>query len=238
MNESLFVSPSAHLPRVDNPERAALGLDKWREHASALDDTSLRKFACDLVEDPTGRRLLEAIFSNSPFLSRCALDDIGFVRQLLTRGPEHVLGQILDRLKEELARESNRERLMQELRVARRQVALLVAVADLTDHWVLERVTESLSDFADGALSAVVSHLMIQAAARGDIAPVDSDSAEEDCGYVILAMGKHGARELNYSSDIALLVRTSVPASSGERCCHVLHPTPMGVMAFQIPVDL
>ena len=43
-------------------------------------------------------------------------------------------------------------------------------------------------------------------AGKGDIALPDFDFPEDDCGYVVLAMGKHGARELNYSSDVDLVV--------------------------------
>ena len=47
---------------------------------------------------------------------------------------------------------------------------------------------------------------MLRAAEKGDLALNDQYFPEDDCGYVALAMGKHGARELNYSSDTDLII--------------------------------
>ena len=92
------------------------------------------------------------------------------------------------------------------LRHSRRRVALAVAIADIAGHWPLERITGSLSDFADAALSTSLSHLLLQAHDRGDLALDDPAEPERNCGLAILAMGKLGAGELNYSSDIDLIV--------------------------------
>ncbi|HSR70948.1 MAG TPA: bifunctional [glutamine synthetase] adenylyltransferase/[glutamine synthetase]-adenylyl-L-tyrosine phosphorylase, partial [Kiloniellales bacterium] len=81
-----------------------------------------------------------------------------------------------------------------------------VALADLTGHWSLERIVEALSDFADRALSAAVGRLLVRAAERGELELADSADPERNCGLVVLALGKLGARELNYSSDIDLIV--------------------------------
>ncbi|MDH3474969.1 MAG: bifunctional [glutamine synthetase] adenylyltransferase/[glutamine synthetase]-adenylyl-L-tyrosine phosphorylase, partial [Rhodospirillales bacterium] len=71
--------------------------------------------------------------------------------------------------------------------------------------WPLENVTQGLSDFADAALSAALAHLLGVLAARGELVPKHAGGPLDQCGYVILAMGKHGAGELNYSSDIDLI---------------------------------
>lgn len=78
-----------------------------------------------------------------------------------------------------------------ELRVARQRVALSIALADLGGLLPLERIIQLLSDFADRALDTAI------AAAMGEIFP-----GEENRGFAALALGKHGSRELNYSSDI------------------------------------
>ncbi|MBX2853907.1 MAG: bifunctional [glutamine synthetase] adenylyltransferase/[glutamine synthetase]-adenylyl-L-tyrosine phosphorylase [Rhodobacteraceae bacterium] len=87
------------------------------------------------------------------------------------------------------------------LRVARRRAALLIALADLGGVWDLDAVTAALTQFADAALSAVIDRLLAQEAARGAIPGFDPEAP----AYVILAMGKLGAGELNYSSDIDLI---------------------------------
>lgn len=79
------------------------------------------------------------------------------------------------------------------LRAARQGVALTVALADLAGAWPLEQVTAALTGFADAALG-----LALRAAfAERDVEPA---------GMAVLALGKMGSRELNYSSDIDLIV--------------------------------
>jgi len=95
---------------------------------------------------------------------------------------------------------------MRELRIAKRRAALLIAVADIAGLWPLERVTASLSDFADAALGAAIRHLLRNAAAAGEIALADDSNVEHGSGLLVLGMGKLGARELNYSSDIDLIL--------------------------------
>ena len=206
MTERLFQPAPGHLPGIGNPERAALGLRNWLERSANLADSEAAEKAKSLAEDRPGKRLLEAIFGNSPFLGRCALADPGFCVSLLTEGPDVVVGQVEERLKADFWKTGDRPAVMRDLRRARRELALAVAVADITDLWPLGRVTETLSRFAERALSAALSHLLHQGAAQGNFAPADPDHPDRQSGYVVLAMGKLGALELNYSSDIDLIV--------------------------------
>jgi len=204
---ALFYSESLnYLPKAADVDAAARGFADWAERVARLDDEAMAKTATTLAADPDGQRLLAALFGNSPFLTQCVLLDVGFFTQLATGGPGVVLSDVLKRLKSELAPETDRGKLMAGLRIARRQVALLVAVADLTGHWPLENVVGALSDFADAAVAAAVSHLLRQLAARDVLRLPNPVDPEKDCGFVVLAMGKQGARELNYSSDVDLIV--------------------------------
>ncbi|HEX9792170.1 MAG TPA: bifunctional [glutamine synthetase] adenylyltransferase/[glutamine synthetase]-adenylyl-L-tyrosine phosphorylase [Kiloniellales bacterium] len=204
---ALFYSKSKDaLPKPGDADTAARGLADWAERCARLDDPQMAKAAADLATDTDGRRLLLALFGNSPFLTDCALSDVAFFTGLVTREPGVVLSEVLARLKTELAKETDRAVLMSGLRIARRQVALLVAVADITGFWPVEAVVAALSDFADAALSAAVSHLLLQLAARGELTLKTPEDPAHGCGFVVLAMGKQGARELNYSSDVDLIV--------------------------------
>ncbi|MEJ6402272.1 glutamine-synthetase adenylyltransferase [Yoonia sp. 2307UL14-13] len=89
------------------------------------------------------------------------------------------------------------------LRQAKRRMALLIALADLAGVWPLETVTLMLTTFADTAVRACLTRLVAAEIARGKL-PGDQDSATGG-GMVALAMGKMGAGELNYSSDIDLI---------------------------------
>lgn len=77
------------------------------------------------------------------------------------------------------------------LRVARGRLALALAIGDLAGLLTLEQVTGKLSAFADIALEAAIN------SAVESLTP-----GEAPGGLVALALGKHGGRELNYSSDI------------------------------------
>jgi glutamate-ammonia-ligase adenylyltransferase len=210
MDELFFRAPLIGLPQVTNEDRVIHGLEDLRrraaEGAAEGDDGALLGWVGEVVEDPLGRELLGSVISNSPFLTTCMLGDLGFLKDLLTLGPGTCFDRVIGHLKDDLGRTTDQDHLKRELRRARRQVALLVALADVTGLWPLERITQSLSDFADVALSATISHLLLQAAEGGDLVLADDYFPEVDCGYVALAMGKHGARELNYSSDIDLIV--------------------------------
>ncbi|ANC85959.1 bifunctional [glutamate--ammonia ligase]-adenylyl-L-tyrosine phosphorylase/[glutamate--ammonia-ligase] adenylyltransferase [Sphingomonas sp. NIC1] len=78
-----------------------------------------------------------------------------------------------------------------QLRLDRRALALSVAIGDLAGALNLTAVTHALTDFADAALDRAI---------RAAIA--ERTPGEEPRGFVAIALGKQGSRELNYSSDI------------------------------------
>jgi glutamate-ammonia-ligase adenylyltransferase len=80
------------------------------------------------------------------------------------------------------------------LRRERSALAAALAVADLAGAIPLERLMETLSDLADRALQKAL------AAAFEERTP-----GEAQRGFAVVALGKHGSRELNYSSDVDLL---------------------------------
>src|SRR5207302_8769670 len=156
---------------------------------------------------PTGKALLEALFGNSPFLTQCCLLETGFLRQTLLHGPDATFAALLAALNQQcrdLEGENTleREAVMRQLRIARRQSALLIAVSDIAGLWSLERVTAALSAFAEAALGVAIRHLLHSAARAGEITPAHDTDSERDSGLLVLGMGKLGANELNYSSDI------------------------------------
>ncbi|SFD77948.1 glutamate-ammonia-ligase adenylyltransferase [Sulfitobacter brevis] len=91
------------------------------------------------------------------------------------------------------------------LRQGKRRVALLAGLADLGGAWALEEVTGALSDFADAACAAALRAGLLIQIKRGKLPGMTEDDLADAAGMVVLAMGKMGARELNYSSDIDLI---------------------------------
>ena len=99
----------------------------------------------------------------------------------------------------------NRDKLAAELRLAKRRVALWIALCDLSGIWTLEQCTETLSDFADLAVKNALRLGVQRQVERGQIPGFGPDDDLDMAGIFVLAMGKMGARELNYSSDIDLI---------------------------------
>ena len=202
----LPLSAYAALPPPVDADQTRLGFERWREAAQEIEDPYLAAFMRDLAADEAGNRLLSSLFGNSPFLTQCCLTEPDLLMRLVQQGPEASLADVEGGLNRHLATAADRPALMRTLRVAKRRVALLVAIADLAGWWGLERVTGALSRFADLALAAAVGHLLAVASRRGEIELPDPSEPERDSGFIVLGMGKLGARELNYSSDVDLIL--------------------------------
>ncbi len=91
------------------------------------------------------------------------------------------------------------------LRRAKRRAALLIALCDLGGVWSLETVTGALTDLADAAVARALDAALRPVVARGRLPGMTADDVADGAGMVVLAMGKMGAGELNYSSDIDLI---------------------------------
>lgn len=96
--------------------------------------------------------------------------------------------------------------IMARLRRAKRELAFAVALADLSRHFDGRETTRWLSEFAGVAVSATIDHLLLSAHEGGKLVVKDVAHPSAGSGVVVLGMGKLGAFELNYSSDIDLVV--------------------------------
>jgi glutamate-ammonia-ligase adenylyltransferase len=97
------------------------------------------------------------------------------------------------------------EALADALRQAKRRVALITALCDLSGAWPLERVTGTLTDFADLAVGLALRAAVAAEVKRGKLPGADETTVDQAGGIAVFAMGKMGAHELNYSSDIDLI---------------------------------
>jgi glutamate-ammonia-ligase adenylyltransferase len=148
----------------------------------------------DLVKNPRVIESLVTIFSGSQFLT-----------EILLRNPKN-LSLLYDR--SSLTRRKSAEQIHREaakaiqdaaetgaldgLRRYQRGEILRIGVSDLLALYDLRTVTQQLSNLADGLVRACL-----------DLA--SRQSGISAAGFVVIALGKHGAEELNYSSDIDLL---------------------------------
>lgn len=149
---------------------------------------------------PELRALLAGTAGCSPYLKGLMEREADWLRAALTAAPETVLAAELQAL-DAVALEG----LASALRQAKRRVALLTALADLGGVWPLEAVTGALSRLADRAVDISLRRLVADEIRRGKLPGQRPEDAETAGGMVALAMGKGGAFELNYSSDIDLI---------------------------------
>ncbi|MXO59853.1 glutamine-synthetase adenylyltransferase [Altererythrobacter salegens] len=124
---------------------------------------------------------LQRARSHAPFLA-AALDRRADIAALLAEGRGEEALAAAPQEHEDVAVALRRERI---------GLALALAIGDLAGAFPLTRVTGELSAFADRALDVAIA-----AAIRHRV------PGAEPAGFTALALGKHGARELNYSSDI------------------------------------
>lgn len=215
--EDLDSQPRPHkIPRPFDLDQAALQLSELRAQLEQKEETAFLELTREkLVED-----MLHCLFGNSPFLGRCLLRDLDFAQRLFQEAPTaQKLGALRDDLFNQFKQDARvplgTDRLMQLVRILRQRTALLCAVADVGEEWTVLEVTATLSNLADMATDFTVAHLLRARLAAGELSwPGGPDGSSdvitpdlaEGSGYFVLGMGKLGAHELNYSSDIDLIV--------------------------------
>lgn len=189
----------AVVPVTPDLDRAGLFLKDLLDNPEAGGDLKAL-----LAQKPDLEGFLSGIIGNSPYLRDLMLADPVRLLSLLQDAPETRLARILEEARE--ARAEDEAGIMRALRLLKHDLALTLGLADISGAIGLNRVTNALAGFADAALTAAIRFCLSDLARRNKFTPQDPDKPEENSGLIVLAMGKHGANELNYSSDIDLIV--------------------------------
>ena len=140
------------------------------------------------------------IVEGSPFLRRLMRLYPDVIAALMDTPVDDFIAAQIAGCESEMARYDNKEAAMACLRHCRNRCALAIALADLADYWDVERVTDALTRLADMAVRSGLDFLLRQSVADKKLNHFARD------GIVVLALGKHGGQELNYSSDIDFVV--------------------------------
>jgi glutamate-ammonia-ligase adenylyltransferase len=214
-------------PNLFAPEEAQRRLESWLgdvapEYASAIGEL------LDLY--PKAKAIFSSIAEASPYLFDLIRVDAARVLRLLREDPDQHILALLQNTSLAVANASSEAEVMERLRQMKSEAALLNALCDIGGVWEVMRVTEVLTDIANTAVRCTVNYLLMEETIRGRLKLSDGEGAEQGSGLIVLAMGKMGAGELNYSSDIDLIAFFDIDAS---RLAPDIEPQPFFVRAIQ-----
>jgi glutamate-ammonia-ligase adenylyltransferase len=180
----------AALPGAGSPDQVLLNFERFVTSAK-----NAPELFNHLINNPRLIESLVTLFDSSQFLTEILLINPNFVELL---ADHRQLAQPKDGGKffsEALASTTATQSLSEKLDALRRyqhRELLRIGACDVLDLYDLPSVTQQLSDLADGLIRACIGYLSEELKLSLD-------------GFVVIAVGKLGGKELNYSSDIDLL---------------------------------
>jgi glutamate-ammonia-ligase adenylyltransferase len=186
------------LPRLSDPDMALNNLDRFV--TSARNPLALGSL---LERDNEALPILLQIFSTSQYLSDLLITDSESYDLLrMTEGQAVGRRVLVDELASEVETLTDEPGVMAALRRLKRRETLRISYGDIIRGQRLEIVTRQISYLADAILEGAVR------AARKSLETrrgVPRNQHGERARFVVLALGKLGGAELNYSSDIDLI---------------------------------
>ncbi len=174
---------------ADQITRTPIAYDKARAADARIDGVSGKVAA-----------LLEGTAGSSPYLAGLIVKEADWLRDVLLDDPSDAFAALM----KDVAAGDDKD-LSRDLRIAKGRVALLTGLADLGGIWPLGEVTGALTRFADLATDRALKAAIRVEVQRGKLPGQVEDDIATAGGLSVLAMGKMGAFELNYSSDIDLI---------------------------------
>jgi len=208
--ERIVARIQALLATVPDPDEALHFLERLRQEVPAAFNR--------LTSSTAALRCLITTFSYSRFLSEAVLQHPEWMLQAADQRDLHRMfsaEEFTERLLQFRAAEGPdhppaavtlaRFRRRQSLRILLRDVLELAALADITGE---------LSNLADAILDFAYREVRGRLTARhGEPLCAGPDGQRQVCGFAVIALGKLGGQELNYSSDIDLMF---VYSANGE----------------------
>ncbi|HEX5233373.1 MAG TPA: bifunctional [glutamine synthetase] adenylyltransferase/[glutamine synthetase]-adenylyl-L-tyrosine phosphorylase [Bradyrhizobium sp.] len=198
-------------PHVSAPAEAEQRLAAWLVDLEPRQAAAIRELA---ARYPRLNIALLGIAEASPYLFDLLRADAGRAIRLFGCAPELHLARLIEHTCRDVEAASSEADAMQLLRRMKSEAALLMALCDIGGVWPVMQVTAGLTELAVAAVRSALRYLLRQEAGRGRLSPSNVDRPEENSGLIVLAMGKMGAGELNFSSDIDLIVFFDAEAST------------------------
>ena len=146
---------------------------------------------------------ISAIYSYSPYLQKVLRQNIDVFSHIIRSND---LPTILSDIYAETHVIDTRLNLETHLRKTKQKVMLVISFADILGKWPLLTITKHIAALADFTLQSTLSFLLQQLHDKNLITLPNRDDPTFGSGILLLTMGKHGAYELNYSSDVDFMV--------------------------------
>jgi glutamate-ammonia-ligase adenylyltransferase len=189
-------------PYVSAPDKAEQRLGDWLRELEPAQSAALGA----LLDRANARKILLGIAEFSPYLFDLVRADAARLIRILSCDPESHLAALIDETARAVWSAAGETDVIPLLRRMKAEAALLIALCDIGCVWPVMRVTAALTDLATASVQMALRFLLRHEVARGRVKAPDPEHPEIGCGLIVLAMGKMGAGELNYSSDIDLIV--------------------------------
>lgn len=177
-----FASRITRIPRPFDPDRGAEAVELFPDFAPEVSEVVAGAAGC------------------SPFLLSLMQREQSWLAEALPGAPEAAIAQVMNDV-----RALPVEQLNDGLRQGKRRLALITGLADVAGVFGLFEVTGALTDFADLSVDRALKAEIAREITRGKLPGLTQDDVAAGGGMVALAMGKMGAGELNYSSDVDLI---------------------------------
>jgi [glutamine synthetase] adenylyltransferase / [glutamine synthetase]-adenylyl-L-tyrosine phosphorylase len=206
-----LVANFAACPCLSDSDKAKQRLSVWLSDL-AIDQGN--EFENLFARFPRARQIFAGIAEASPYLFELIRSDAARTLRILRSEPGRHLTRLMEETRHNVWAASNEAQAMQTLRRAKAEASLLIALCDIGGVWPVMQVTAALTDLAVTSVQSALHFLLRQETTRGRMLPPNPDRPEEGSGLIVLAMGKMGAGELNFSSDIDLIVFYDAEASS------------------------
>jgi glutamate-ammonia-ligase adenylyltransferase len=210
MNSSALAARLACGPHVPAESAAEQRLKDWLAELAPTQSAEISTW----LDRPLVRTILLGIAEFSPYLFDLIRADAARLVRLLACDPEQYLAALIEKTARDVLAATSEADVMHLLRRLKSEAALLIALCDIGGVWPVMRVTAELTGLATFSVQTAMRFLLRQEIARGRMSASNHDRPEEGSGLIVLAMGKMGAGELNYSSDIDLIVFFDPAATS------------------------
>ncbi|MEZ5782022.1 MAG: bifunctional [glutamine synthetase] adenylyltransferase/[glutamine synthetase]-adenylyl-L-tyrosine phosphorylase [Rhizobiaceae bacterium] len=200
---TLFAKAPRRLVPLDQTDAQGL----LAELGEAADERGLERLAALCRSDAPDAAFLGAVFDLSEFMRDCARRQPEAVDRLFDQSLEERLEDILATIAAlPFAEDVSERSMMRDLRLLKGEAHFLIALSELAGDCDVSDTVLRLSSLADACVRAAIDFLLLESHAAGKLKLPDPSNPSRDSGWMVLGMGKLGARELNFSSDIDLIV--------------------------------